>query len=392
MKVVNSGNVRAFPNAGPQKKHENKFVMKITRISIYQIDLPMKEGTYQWSTQSFAAFDSTVVIIETDEGLNGIGETCPLGPSYLPAHAEGARAGLAKIAPGLIGHNPLDIDSIYGQMDLLLKGHPYVKSAIDMACWDLLGKATQQPVYRLLGGKRQDRVKLFKVVSRDDPEVMAQKLRDYQSQGFTQFQMKVGADANVDIERIFAVSAQLESANTLNADANTGWRQHEAMRVVRAIRDVELYLEQPCLSYEECLAVRRHCDHPMILDECMDSIELLIRGWQDGAMDVINLKINRVGGLTKARMFRDLCIDMGIIMTVEDSWGSEIATAAIAHLAHTVPSEFHFQSSAFHEYSHVETADGAPVMEDGWMISPDSPGLGVEPKMDVLGDPIYQTE
>ena len=299
---------------------------------------------------------------------------------------------MAKIASGLIGHNPLDIDSIYGQMDLLLKGHPYVKSAIDMACWDLLGKATQQPVFRLLGGKRQHRVKLFKVVSRDDPEVMAQKLRDYQSQGFTQFQMKVGADANVDIERIFAVSAELESGNTLNADANTGWRQHEAMRVVRAVRDVELYLEQPCLSYEECLAVRRHCDHPMILDECMDSIELLIRGWQDSAMDVVNLKINRVGGLTKARMFRDLCIDMGIIMTVEDSWGSEIATAAIAHLAHTVPSEFHFQSSAFHEYSHVETADGAPVMEDGWMISPDSPGLGVEPKMDVLGDPVYQTE
>lgn len=365
--------------------------MKITRISIYQVDLPMKEGAYQWSTQSFAAFDSTVVIVETDEGISGVGETCPLGPSYLPAYAEGARAGLAKIAPGLIGHNPLDINSIYGQMDLMLKGHPYLKSAIDMACWDLLGKATQQPVFTLLGGKRQNQVKLFKVVSRQEPEIMAQKLQDYQNQGFTQFQMKVGADANVDIERIFAVSAELKSGNILNADANTGWRQHEAIRVVRAIRDVELYLEQPCLTYEECLAVRRHCDQPMILDECMDSIGLLIRGWQDNAMDVINLKINRVGGLTKARMFRDLCIDMGIIMTVEDSWGSEIATAAIAHLAHTVPREFHFQSSAFHEYSHLETADGAPTMEDGWMISPESPGLGVEPKMDILGNPVYQS-
>lgn len=365
--------------------------MKITRISAYQIDLPMKEGAYQWSTQSFAAFDSTVVLVETDEGLSGVGETCPLGPSYLPAYAEGARAGLAKIALGLIGQNPLDIDSVYGRMDLLLKGHPYVKSAIDMACWDIFGKATQQPVYTLLGGKRQDRVKLFKVISRQEPEAMARKLQDYQSQGFNQFQMKVGADANVDIERIFAVSAQLEPGNVLNADANTGWRQHEAMRVVRAVRDVELYLEQPCLSYEECLAIRRHCDHPMILDECMDRIELLIRGWQDSAMDVVNLKINRVGGLTKARLFRDLCIEMGIIMTVEDSWGSEIATAAIAHLAHTVPREFHFQSSAFHEYTHLVTADGAPAMEDGWMISPDSPGLGVEPKMDILGDPVYQT-
>ena len=351
----------------------------------------MKEGTYSWSTQSFAAFDSTVVIIETDEGLSGVGETCPLGPAYLPAYAEGARAGMVKIAPGLIGHNPLDINTIYGVMDLLLKGHPYVKSAIDMACWDILGKATQQPLYTLLGGKRQDEVRLFKVVSRQEPNAMAQKLKDYQQQGFTQFQMKVGADATVDIERIFKVAAQLKSGNVLNADANCGWRQHDAIRVVRAVRDVELYLEQPCLTYEQCLAVRRHCDHPMILDECMDSVGLVIRGWQDSAMDAINLKINRVGGLTKAMMFRDLCIELGIIMTVEDSWGGEIATAAIAHLAHTLPREFHFQSSAFHEYSDLEIAEGGPSIEQGWMRASNRVGLGVEPKMEVLGEPVFQT-
>ena len=351
----------------------------------------MKEGAYSWSTQSFAAFDSTVVIIETDEGLNGVGETCPLGPAYLPAYAEGARAGVAKIAPSLIGHNPLDINAIYGVMDLLLKGHPYVKSAIDMACWDILGKATQQPLYTLLGGKRQDEVRLFKVVSRQEPDAMAQKLKDYQQQGFTQFQMKVGADATVDIERIFKVAAQLKSGNVLNADANCGWRQHDAIRVVRAVRDVELYLEQPCLTYEQCLAVRRHCDHPMILDECMDSVGLVIRGWQDSAMDAINLKINRVGGLTKAMMFRDLCIELGIIMTVEDSWGGEIATAAIAHLAHTLPREFHFQSSAFHEYSDLEIAEGGPSIEQGWMRASSGVGLGVEPKMEVLGEPVFQT-
>ena len=334
--------------------------MKITRIAVYQVDLPMKEGSYSWSTQSFAAFDSTVVIIETDSGLSGVGETCPLGPAYLPAFAEGARAGLAKLAQGLIGENPMELDKIHGYMDVLLKGHPYVKSAIDMACWDLLGKATQQPVYTLLGGMRQDKVKLFKVVSRQDADAMALKLRDYQDQGFKQFQMKVGAGADDDIERILKVSAELKTGNVLNADANTGWRQHEAIRVVKAVRDVDLYIEQPCLSYEECLAVRRHCDHPMILDECMDSIETLMRGYQDSAMDLINLKINRVGGLTKARQFRDLCMTMGLTMTVEDSWGGEIATAAIAHLAHSLPKEFHFQSSAFHEYTEVEIASGGP--------------------------------
>ncbi len=363
--------------------------MKITKISIYQIDLPMKEGSYSWATQSFAAFDSTVIIIETDSGLLGVGETCPLGPAYLPAFAEGARAGLAKIAQGLIGENPIELDNIHARMDKLLKGHPYVKSAIDMACWDLLGKATSQPVYTLLGGMRQDKVKLFKVVSRQHPDAMAAKIREYQAQGFKQFQMKVGAGADADIERIIAVSAELETGNVLGADANTGWLQHEAMRVVSAIRDVDIYVEQPCLTYEECLAVRRHCNHPMILDECIDSIEVLIRGYQDSAMDLINLKINRVGGLTKARQFRDLCMSMGLVMTIEDAWGGEIATAAIAHFAHSVPQEFHFQSSAFHEYTEVEIATGAPVIEDGYMKVTDRPGLGVEVNKETLGEPVF---
>ncbi|MEZ5088070.1 MAG: cis-3-hydroxy-L-proline dehydratase [Tessaracoccus sp.] len=363
--------------------------MKIISIAIYQVDLPLKEGSYSWSNQSFAAFDSTVLIIETDSGLTGVGEVCPLGPSYLAAYAEGARAGLQLLAHGLVGEDPLQLDRIHQHMDQLLKGHPYVKSAVDMACWDLLGKATGQPVYNLLGGLMQDKVNLFKVVTRQDPEAMAKKMVDYQEQGFHQFQMKVGAGVDQDIERIFAVSEVLRTGSILGADANTGWKQHEAIRVVKAVKDVDVYLEQPCLSYEECLAVRRHTDHPFILDECMDDLRVLMRGYRDSAMDVINLKINRVGGLTRARQYRDLCIALGINMTIEDSWGGEIATAAIAHLAHATPKECHFQSSAFHEYHDLRIADGGPVIEDGYMIASSEPGLGVRPIMQVLGDPVW---
>jgi L-alanine-DL-glutamate epimerase-like enolase superfamily enzyme len=363
--------------------------MKISKISVYQVDLPMKEGSYSWSNQSFEAFDSTVVIVETNSGLKGVGEACPLGPAYLPAYAEGVRRGVAQIAPGLMGENPIEIDKINRRMDALLMGHPYVKSAIDMACWDLFGKAVGEPVYNLLGGLQQEKVKLFKVVSRQDAGAMAEKIRDYQAQGFKQFQMKVGAGADADIERILKVSAELKPGNVLAADANTGWRQHEAIRVVKAVRDVDIYIEQPCLSYEECLAVRRHTDHPIILDECMDSIHTLMRGFQDSAMDVVNLKINRIGGLTASRLFRDLCIKMGITMTIEDSWGGDIATAAIAHLAHSTPSEFHFQSSAFHEYTNLEIALGGPIIKDGYMSVTDRPGLGVEANMEALGDAVF---
>lgn len=362
--------------------------MQITSIAIHQVDLPLKEGSYSWSTQSFSSFDSTVVIIDTDEGVFGVGEICPLGPSYLPAYAEGARTGLALLGRGLIGEDPLQIGAINERMDSLLKGHPYVKSAIDMACWDLLGKATGQPVYTLLGGRLQDEVTLFKVVSRQDPAAMADKLEEYQDQGFQQFQMKVGADATEDIERIVAVSKALRSGNALAADANTGWRQHEAIRVVKAIRDIDIYLEQPCLTYEECLAVRRHSDHPLILDECIDDVRTLIRAYSDSAMDAINLKISRVGGLTRARQYRDLCANFGIAMTIEDTWGSEIATAAIAHLAHATPGDLHFQSSAFHEYHGTAIAEGGPTITGGSMVASSAPGLGVTPDPEALGRPV----
>ena len=368
--------------------------MKITRISIYQVDLPLKEGSYSWASQSFEAFDTTVVIVETDEGITGAGETCPLGPAYLAAFAEGARTGIAAIGRDLIGQDPTQLDVINARMDASLKGHPYAKSALDAACWDIMGKATGQPVYKLLGGKAQESVRLFKVVSRGDPGLMAERTQEYQEAGFTQFQVKVGEDPDRDIERFRRVGAVLRPGDVMDADANTGWKQHEAIRVVNAVDGLaaehgfRMYIEQPCLSYEECLAVRRQCAHPFILDECMDGLPVLLQGWRDGAMDLINLKINRFGGLTRSRLIRDLCVQLGIAMTIEDSWGGEIATAAIAHLAQSTPAEFHFQSSAFHDYHPVCLADGAPRVEGGVMYASDAPGLGVTPDMAVLGEPV----
>ena len=368
--------------------------MKITRIRIYQVDLPLKEGSYSWADQSFPAFDSTVIAVDTEEGITGYGETCPLGPSYLPAYPEGARTGIATLAPSLIGRDPTRTDVIADLMDRAMKGHPYAKSAIDAACWDILGKATGRPVYDLLGGARQDRVRLFKVVTRQDPGLMAERTAEYLAAGFTQLQVKVGEDPDTDVERFRRVAAAMTPGAVMDADANCGWTQHDAIRVVGAVsdlaaqQDIRMYIEQPCPSYEECLAVRPFCRHPMILDECMDGLPVLLRGWQDRAMDLINLKINRFGGLTRARLVRDLCVQLGIGMTIEDSWGGEIATAAIAHLAQSTPAAFHFQSSAFHEYHTVAIAEGAPEVDGGWMVAPDRPGLGVTPDFDRLGEPV----
>jgi len=363
--------------------------MRITKISSYQVDLPLHEGSYNWSGgKSVSVFDSTIVRVETDSGIVGHGEVCPLGPFYLPSYAAGARAGIAEIAPHLLGQEPTHLGKLNRLMDAALKGHPYAKSAIDIACWDILGQVCGQPVCTLLGGRYGDDFVLYRAISQESPDHMAAKVAGYREEGYRRFQLKVGGDPDTDIQRIRAVSAQLEHGDVLVADANTGWLKHQAARVVRAVGDVDVYIEQPCLTYRECLSIRRRTDHPFVLDESIDSIHTLLQGLVDDAMDAVNLKISKLGGLTRARQARDLCISVGLAMTIEDSWGGDITTAAIAHLAHSTPTELLFTSTDFNSYVTVSTAEGAPQRVNGRMAASTAPGLGVSPRLEVLGDPV----
>jgi L-alanine-DL-glutamate epimerase-like enolase superfamily enzyme len=362
--------------------------MRITRIAAYRIELPLREGRYRWSGgKSVEVFDSTLVRVETDEGLIGHGEVCPLGPAYLPAYAEGVRAGISVLAPRLLGEDPLHLERLNRAMDAALKGHPYVKSGIDVACWDILGQASGLPVATLLGGRYGDDFVLYRAISQDSPDAMAESVAGYRAEGYRRFQLKVGGEPDVDVARVRAVRAVLDSGDVLVADANTGWLPHQAVRVVRALADVDVYIEQPCLSYEENLSVRRRTNHPFVLDETIDGVPVLLRAAADSAMDVVNLKISKLGGLTRARQARDLCVSLGIALTIEDTWGGDVATAAIAHLAHSTPPEFLFTATDFNSYVRIRTADGAPQRRDGRLAASEAPGLGIRPLPQILGRP-----
>jgi len=362
--------------------------VKIAAIRVYQVDLPLVEGRYSWSEGKFVeVFDSTVVELVTDDGRFGYGEVCPLGPFYLPAFGPGARAGIAELAPNLLGHNPTAIGPVNLLMDRALLGHPYIKSAIDMACWDLLGKEAGKPVCDLMGGKFGDSVALYRAISQRPADEMAENVAAHRADGYTKFQLKVGGRPAEDIERIQAVANLLAEGEVLVADANTGWRVDDAARVVNAVRDQEVYIEQPCRSYEHCLTIRRRTSLPFILDENITGIDALLRAHADGAMDVINLKISKVGGLSKARLIRDLCVSLNVPMTIEDSWGGDIITAAIAHLAHSTPESLRFSATDFNSYVTVQNATGAPQRDAGCITASAAPGLGITPNMDALGKP-----
>ena len=106
-------------------------------------------------------------------------------------------------------------------------------------------------------------------------------------------------------------------------------------------------------------------------------------------MDVVNLKISKLGGLTRARLARDLCVELGLAMTLEDSWGGDLVTAAIAHLAHSTPEPSRFSATDFNSYVTLSIADNAPRRQEGRLAAPSSPGLGLQPRAEALGEPAF---
>src|SRR3954451_14995825 len=147
--------------------------MRIAEVHVHQKDRPVSGAAYRMSEGAYTALDSTIVEVVSDTGISGWGETCPVGPTYAPAHAAGARAALSEMAPGLIGRSvtgPLETRRV---LHSLLNGHNYAKAAIDIAMYDLIGKAHDMRVCDLLGGATSDRVPAYYSLTVGEPDDVA---------------------------------------------------------------------------------------------------------------------------------------------------------------------------------------------------------------------------
>ncbi len=363
--------------------------MKISQIDVYQVSYKLLDQKYAWSrSREVSSLTSTVVKVSTDKGLKGFAEVCPLGSAYMDAYARGVPSGIEEVGSLLVGQDPLQLNVINGLMDATLGGHNYIKSPLDIACWDILGQAAGAPVCTLLGGRAVDSFPLYRAISQGSPEEMAADVARYREQGYRRFQLKVGGEPDDDIRRVRASLEALQSGDILVADANTGWLSYQAIRVAEALAGENVYLEQPCATLEECLAVREHSRLPIVLDEVIRGVDSLIAACSRRAMDVVNLKISRLGGLTKAKQLRDLCESLGIAMTIEDSWGGDITTAAIAHLVGSTRPGFYFSSTDFNSYNDLHLAGDAPRRHEGWLEVPRKPGLGISVDERLLGKPV----
>ncbi|WP_425084388.1 mandelate racemase/muconate lactonizing enzyme family protein [Ruegeria profundi] len=365
--------------------------MKITRIRVFQTGLPYVGGTYVWGAgNAIETATASVVVIDTDAGLQGCGEFTPCGENYMVAHSEGVVALARLVAPHLLGEDPRQVGRIEQLMDHLVQGHGYAKAPFDAACWDILGQACDQPVWMLLGGKLTDGAPMYRVAPQKAVDETVAEMNAYRDQGYRQFQIKVGGDWAADIDRIRSTVPLLQPGEKAMADANQGWRVDNAIRVARATRDLDFILEQPCRTYEECQQVRRVAEQPMKLDECVNGIQMAQRIVADRGAEICCLKISNLGGLSKARRVRDYLVENRIPVVSEDTWGGEITSAVVAHFAASTPPEYLQNTTDLMNYNTRSTGIGGPESRNGKLYASDTPGLGVAPDFESLGAPVEE--
>lgn len=366
--------------------------LRITRIDVFQVNLPYSGGTYHLShNRTYTSFDATIVRITAGpSNLEGWGESTPFGANFVASHPLGVRAGIALLAPALIGLDPRRVDRINDVMDRTLTGNEGAKTALDVACWDLFGKSVGLPICELLGGRTEEQLPLVSSVPVGAPEEMREKVAKYRAQGYRSHSIKIGAeDPVVDAARISACLADKREGEYFIVDANGGLTTETALRMIRLLpANADIVLEAPCATWRECKSLRQRTAVPIHYDELAINEASAVQMLAEDAADGIGLKISKNGGLTRARRIKDICLAAGYTMTVQETAGSDVAFAAIVHLAQTVPGWWLRGALDSREMVTVRTADGEFDVKGGMVKAPRSPGLGVAPRMDVLGEPV----
>ncbi|MDH5530398.1 MAG: mandelate racemase [Paracoccaceae bacterium] len=360
--------------------------MKITRISLWHVPLTSHETYYMAEGKTCDTVETVIVRIDTDNDLFGWGEVCPI-PHYLPAFARGVASVLQELAPVLLGADPVGPEALMAQLDAWLPDHRYAKSAVDIALWDITAKSAGMPLYALLGGRRQKDLPLYHSITCVAPDEMARMAQEAKATGISQFQVKLGADRDwqADVERLTKVREIVGPGPLVYGDWNCGATQLDATRVARAVTHLDVMLEQPCATMAECAAVRAAAGLPMKMDELAHDTATLLEAHRLGIMDAVALKLSKFGGVSSTRRARDLCLHLGARMCIEDTWGSDITTAALLHLgAATEPLRL-MNVCDLSGYAAPRIDPMGPIRKNGRIAPPDRPGVGVSPDPEILG-------
>jgi L-alanine-DL-glutamate epimerase-like enolase superfamily enzyme len=364
--------------------------MKITKITVYHIDLPLEHPYWlSGGRLKFERLDATLVKLETDAGLIGWGEGTPWGHTYVPAHGPGIRAGIETMAKVLIGLDPRCVLDVERAMDMALPGHLYAKSPIDMACWDIAGQAAGLPIADLMGGgSRTPRPIASSVGAKTIADTRA-VIDRYRQRGYVAHSVKIGGDVERDIARITDVESIRREGEIVLYDVNRGWSRQQALRVLSSVEGLKVMVEQPLETLDDIAAIAPLHATPISVDESLVTLQDAARIARDGIATIFGIKLNRVGGLTKAARMRDIALAHGIDMFVMATGGTVLADTEALHLAATIPDAHCHAVWSCQDMLTVDIADGRGARNvDGHLHLPETPGLGVHPDEDKLGTPV----
>ncbi|WP_134701237.1 mandelate racemase/muconate lactonizing enzyme family protein [Ammoniphilus sp. YIM 78166] len=310
--------------------------MKITAIHLYAIHLPL-EHPFVVSYHTYTHMPSIIVKMETDEGLVGFGE------GVADEHVTGESwEGVYQIikntlAPLILGKNPMEIEKIHDLMNQVIYGAPTAKAALDIACFDIIGKKLQVPVYQLIGGRYHDEFPITHVLSIAEPEVMANEAKLMLEQGYRSFKMKVGTKVQEDVERIKAVRSQVGDDIAIRVDVNQGWKNSAATLV--ALKQLENYqidwVEQPVAAddIDGMVEVKSKTTIPVMIDEGLKGMRDMREIIQKRAADKVNIKLMKCGGIYPAVKLAHLAEMAGMECQVGSMVESSVGSAAGFHVA-----------------------------------------------------------
>jgi L-alanine-DL-glutamate epimerase-like enolase superfamily enzyme len=359
--------------------------MKITHIEPIPICVPLKKGmTAKTAHGEHVVSPYVIVRVHTDEGIVGLGEATISGLWSGESQAGCVAAIQHYIAPALIGKDPHDLNSIRRTMDFMIKLNPFTKAAVEMAMWDIVGKAAGLPVYQLLGGKVRDEVRIKLVVWARDVEGSRKMAEEHIALGVSCIKVKTGLDPEGDIARVRAVREVVGPDMPMTIDSNCGWTIQQANYCLRELRDIRLLLaEQPIPAGDPAglAEVRRECNVPIMADE---SVFTLQDAWQlslHRAADIFSIYPGKHGGIAATAEIVAIAKAAGLRCTIGSNLELGIGTAAMLHVAAAFPEidTDHFPADTigpfYHEFDLIrEPLDlGPPTAK-----IPTGVGLGVE--------------
>lgn len=357
--------------------------MKIAAFETIRLDIPFIRP-HHMSFGTISAANYVLVRLRTDEGLEGLGEAVTLGgPSWGEESVETVQAMIETyLGPELIGQDPFRIEAIQARMARRAKGNLFAKAALEMACFDLVGKALGQPLYNLLGGLWQERIPLSWSLAIGDVVAEIAEAERLMERGHFIFKIKVAEQSpEADVARVRRLAEALGSRARLRVDANQGWDELTALATIPKLEPAGIELmEQPIARWNTAALARiaRRVDVPIMADESVctphDAISLVT----SEAADVFALKLAKAGGILPSKAVAAIAAAAGIPCYIGCMIETGIGTAAYAHFGAATPAVT-LGCELFGPLMLVEDIVREPIrFEQGHIVVPSGPGLGVE--------------